>query len=199
MSTIVKKLAEARRIVSGTKMKKAGKNTYSNYEYFTPEQVHKLVDDACREVGLLCLFGMTRNEFGITGSLTLMDVDGDENMTVPMATDIPEIKATNIAQQLGGAMTYTERYLKQSVFGIVDNSLDFDTTENTKKVASAPKKEVAAPKLQTMTEQTYAYYEKNLGTVAPAKLIESLKKYDIKSGFGLKAKNLVHNYIKNLK
>lgn len=37
-------------------------------------------------------------------------------------------------------MTFCERYLKQTAFGIYDNNLDFDTTENTKKVAKAEEK-----------------------------------------------------------
>ena len=61
-----------------------------------------------------------------------------------MASAIPEIKATNVAQQLGGCSTYTERYMKQSMFGITDNQLDFDTTENTKKQAE-PKPATKAP------------------------------------------------------
>jgi hypothetical protein len=50
-----------------------------------------------------------------------------------MASDIPSIKATNIAQQLGGAMTYTKRYLLMNTFNITDNNLDHDTTQNTQK------------------------------------------------------------------
>jgi hypothetical protein len=36
-------------------------------------------------------------------------------------------------------MTYTERYLKMSAFWIIDNNLDFDTTENTKANAGLKK------------------------------------------------------------
>ena len=49
-----------------------------------------------------------------------------------MASAIPDIKAANISQQLGSAVTYTERYLKMSVFGIVDNNLDFDSKNESK-------------------------------------------------------------------
>jgi hypothetical protein len=56
-----------------------------------------------------------------------------------MASDIPSIKATNISQQLGGAMTYTKRYMLMNAFDIVDNNLDFDNTKNTEK--TQPKEE----------------------------------------------------------
>jgi hypothetical protein len=85
-------------------------------------------------------FDLERNDLGITGKLSLYDVESDsEPVVFEMASAIPEIKATNISQQLGGAMTYTKRYLFMNAFDIVDNNLDFDTTENTKKVAEASK------------------------------------------------------------
>lgn len=135
---IVKQIAEAKKLIRETKMKKEGKNTYSNYEYFTPSQVEKLVSDACEKSNLITMFELKRNDLGVYGVLTIYSLKSDEKLSFEMATAIPEIKATNIAQQLGGCVTYTERYLKQSVFGITDNSLDFDTTENTKKQNEKP-------------------------------------------------------------
>lgn len=134
---IVKQLSNAKKNIRETKMKKEGKNTFSNYEYFTPSQVEKLVSDACAGNNLLPVFELKRNELGVYGVLTVYSTLSDEKLTFEMATAIPEIKATNVAQQLGGCVTYTERYLKQSVFGITDNSLDFDTTENTKQTATS--------------------------------------------------------------
>jgi len=40
------------------------------------------------------------------------------------------LKATNIAQQLGGAMTYSKRYLLMNAYDISDNNLDFDSKNN---------------------------------------------------------------------
>ena len=85
------------------------------------------------------------------GRLTVYDLESGEKLTAEMATAIPEIKATNIAQQLGGCVTYTERYLKMSLFGITDNQLDFDTTENTKKQA-APKTSTKTPEQPKIKE-----------------------------------------------
>jgi hypothetical protein len=140
---IIKKIALCKAEIKATKMKKDGHNSYSNYDYFTPAQIEKLVYDACEHQKLVTKFDLIRNEYGITGKLTVIDTESYEpnknllpensSITFEMATAIPEIKATNIAQQLGGCVTYTERYLKMSAFGITDNSLDFDTTENTKK------------------------------------------------------------------
>lgn len=134
--TIYEKLAKAKQQIANTEMKKAGKNSFSNYDYFTPEQVSMLVQKACDDNWLITLFSLKRNEFWEYGVLTVIDVAEGWEITVEWATAIPEIKATNVAQQIWGCMTYTERYLKMSLFWIVNNDLDFDTTENTKKNAA---------------------------------------------------------------
>ena len=136
MATIYEKIAAAKREIANTKMEKGGYNEYSKYYYFTQEQVAKLVYDACENQKLLTMFSLKRDANGVFGELTVLDLETNEKETFIAATAIPEIKATNVAQQLGGAMTYTERYLKMTVFWIYDNNLDFDTTENTKKVAN---------------------------------------------------------------
>lgn len=130
---IYKKILKAKEVIKQSKLTKQGKNTYSNYDYFTPEQVDKLVFEACKEANLLTIFNLKRNELGIYGHLKIVDIDSNTEVNIEMASDIPQIKATNIAQQLGGAMTYTKRYMLMNAFDIVDNNLDFDTSENTKK------------------------------------------------------------------
>ena len=135
MKELLNKLAAAKAEIKSAKLKKEGKNTYSNYEYFTPSQIEFLVATACHNNKLLTSFDLIRNDLGVYGRLTIYDLESGEKLTTEMASAIPEIKATNIAQQLGGCVTYTERYLKMSLFGITDNQLDFDTTENTKKQA----------------------------------------------------------------
>ena len=133
MKELLNKLAAAKAEIKATKLKKEGKNTFSNYEYFTPSQIEFLVATACHNNKLLTSFDLIRNELGVYGRLTIYDLESGEKLTTEMASAIPEIKATNIAQQLGGCVTYTERYLKMSLFGITDNQLEFDMTENTKK------------------------------------------------------------------
>ena len=130
---IIKKIAKAKTEIKNSKLEKEGYNSFSKYYYFTPGQIEFLVKQACTNNGLLTTFDLIRNELGVYGKLTIYDCDSDEKLEYIMASAIPEIKATNIAQQLGGCVTYTERYLKTSAFGITDNNLDFDTTENTEK------------------------------------------------------------------
>jgi hypothetical protein len=137
-SELYKKIQLAKKAIKETKLKKAGWNDYSKYAYFTPEQIEQLVYDACEANGLFTKFDLIRNELGVYGVLTVIDVENGNATDYVMATAIPEIKATNIAQQLGGCATYTERYLKQTAFGISENVLDFDAQKPTANTAATP-------------------------------------------------------------
>ena len=134
MRATLLKINQAIEEIKKSNLKKQGKNKFSNYDYYTPEQVSELVIGSCHKFKLLPKFDLIRNELGITGTLSIYDIESEEEpMIYVLASAIPEIKATNIAQQLGGAMTYTKRYLFMNAFDISDNNLDFDTTENTQK------------------------------------------------------------------
>lgn len=133
MKTLLKKINEARKLIKASDLKKAGRNEHSKYDYYTPEQVNKLVNDACNKQNLFNSYELIRTEFGLVAQVTVFDLDSDESKVFSMATEIPQITATNIAQQLGGAVTYSERYLLMSIYDIKDNNLDFDS--------QAPKKE----------------------------------------------------------
>jgi len=137
MKELLTALQAARAEIKKTKVKKEGKNTFSKYSYFTPEQVEKLVFDACNNNGIVTKFDLDEVNDKLKGVLTVYHIESGKVLTFVMLTAIPDIMATNAAQQLGGAMTYTHRYLLQSAFGIAENSLDFDAQEPKK---TPPKK-----------------------------------------------------------
>ena len=130
---IYEKLQKAREFIKNSDLKKSGYNDYSKYSYYTPEQVDKLVHEACKDVKLLNLFSLKKNKHGYYGELTLIDLEDEKGEIVFIqSTDIPVIKATNVTQQIGGAVTYTNRYMLMTAFDIVDNNLDFDTPQEKK-------------------------------------------------------------------
>jgi hypothetical protein len=124
---VFKKLQQAKEKIKKSDLKKEGRNEYSKYDYFTPEQVDKLVFEAAKEFNLFNSYQLKRTEFGLVAQLKVIDLDSGKSEIFEIATEIPEIKATNIAQQLGGAVTYSKRYLLMSTYDIVDNNLDFDS------------------------------------------------------------------------
>lgn len=141
MKNIINSLAKAKSKIATLKLNKEWENDYSHYNYFTPEQVNSIVQEACNEFKLLTKFDLKRNEFGLYGTLTVYDLESGESLVFEGASELPDIKATVSSQRYGWLMTYLERYLKSTAFWIVENGLDLDTTENTKKVAGATKSE----------------------------------------------------------
>lgn len=160
------KLADARDIIAKTELKKQGKNEFSHYEYYSPEQVIALVQDANNKVGLINVFSLKKDELGIYGELKIVDTDNGDWVEFIGVAEVPDIKATNITQKYGGCYTYINRYLLMLAYNFADcelNSLDFDTTEQTKK-ANEQKKETKTQlqpftneNLDKLTKQTDKY------------------------------------------
>ena len=158
---VLKKINQAIEIIKNSKLVKEGRNDFSKYNYFTPDQVDVLVYSACKELDIHNKFDLIRNEYGIFGRLTVTDLKSGKQAEYFMASDIPVIKATNIAQQLGGSMTYTKRYLLMNVYSITDHNLDFDTSSNT--AAAAVKKTLTVKQFNITLDSTLPQIKKVLG------------------------------------
>ena len=127
MRSVLNKLALARTFIKSHPIKKDGRNTFSKYDYFTPEIIGKMVNDACVETNLICIFNLKKDELGYFGELITTDLESGESITSVMRTEKPVITATNETQQMGGMNTYTKRYSLMSLFDIEDNTMDFDS------------------------------------------------------------------------
>lgn len=144
VKTILERLAEARKIIRETKVEKLGYNKYSEYKYFTPEQVEQLVADACEKTNTIVLCNLLRGEYGLYQTLDFIAIDNPENkLSFRLSTEKGAITATSATQQMGGTDTYSERYLKMKVFQVKDNNLDPDSQDNRKE---ADKKETTEKK-----------------------------------------------------
>lgn len=132
MQNVLSKLALARVFIKSHPIKKDGRNEFSKYDYFTPEIVSKLVNDACVEAGIICVFSLKQDTLGFFGEVSTTDLETGESIITEMRTAKPLITATNETQQMGGMNTYAKRYALMSLFDIEDNTIDFDSQDNTK-------------------------------------------------------------------
>lgn len=132
MKKVLEKLKEARNIIKSSDLKKEGRNEYSKFDYYTPEQVEALVDKACKETNTIVLCNLKADEFGLYQTLEFIDLESEEKLSFEMRTKHGSITATNETQQMGGTDTYSERYIKMKVFQIKDNNLDIDSQDNRK-------------------------------------------------------------------
>ena len=138
MKTLLQKLNTAKAKIAEMKPTKDGKNSFSNYDYYTPELVQKMVNKGTEGLGLYIGFSTKRDVHGeIIATLRIIDIETGEELIEKMVTDVPEIKATNVTQRFGGMMTYTKRYLLMSTFDITDNTLDFDAAIDKRKELNA--------------------------------------------------------------
>ena len=141
MKEVLSKLAAARTYIKSHPIRKDASNTFSKYDYFSPELVASLVNKACIESDSICVFNLKQDQHGYYGEVIFTDLESGESITTIMRTEKPEIKATNATQQMGGMNTYAKRYALMSLFDIEDNTIDFDAQDNTKQ----PEKKQAAP------------------------------------------------------
>ena len=175
IKSVYDKLLEARTHIKNSKLKKAGRNSFSKYDYFTPEQVDKLVFDACKDCGLITMFSLMNSEHGLHGELTVLSLADNENVVFKQYTAVPTITATNQAQMAGGMATYSERYLLMSAFNIKDNSLDFDTSENTQEQAK-PKPVVKPDLTEDKVQNAVNWATNNKKTLSDIKDIYTVGK-----------------------
>lgn len=137
---VFKALLDARVQILGTKVKKEGKNKFSNYDYYTPSQITSLVTDASQKCNLITHFEIESNEGEFVGVLNVISIEDGSSLRFTIPTATPDIKATNVTQKLGGMVTYTERYLNMIAFAITDNNLDLDSQDNSgEKIKKLPK------------------------------------------------------------
>lgn len=184
---LTEKIYTAKNEIKETKVKKEGRNAFSKYDYFTPAQIEALVAHVCKNNRILTKFDLVRDALGVFGRLTIFDLDSDETLSFDMATAIPDIKATNIAQQLGGCVTYTERYLKMSAFGITDSNLDFDNDAQKKPAKSEP------------TDLLEHYQITQIETLLQASSIDENEKAKIERGMNKYTKEKAERCIEYLK
>jgi len=142
MKKVLQKLQEARLEIYNSDLKKAGRNDYSKFDYYTPEQVERLVDNACSKTNTIILCNLKADEFGLYQTLDFIDLDSEEKISFEMRTKHGSITATNETQQMGGTDTYSERYIKMKVFQIKDNNLDIDSQDNRQKAKQEVRQEV---------------------------------------------------------
>ena len=179
------RLLNAQKQIGSTTIKKAGRNAFSKYDYFTPSQITNLVIGACVDNGLIgtATIDRTTLENGnsqYSGIYTVRNVDAPDEFPIvfTIPSELPELKATNAAQKLGGLVTYVNRYLQMLAFSISEDSLDLDDKDNTN-----PKEVKTSPKSQKLKEITEDQFKSCV-----SKLVEGTAKYtktDVLNGYNL--------------
>lgn len=116
---IYRKIQKCKVELSRKKMKKSGKNKYSDYEYFELEDFLPYVFEAEFEAGLYSKF-----EFNLErATLKIVDTESNEGEFELFSIPVQPVsmKGCNEMQNIASTQSYCERYLYQIAYGIAEN------------------------------------------------------------------------------
>jgi hypothetical protein len=136
---IYEKLQTVRVALQEKNLKKSGKNTYSNYEYYELSDFLPAIMQLMAANKMTSTISFTKEQ----ATLTLIDIEKPEAQIVftsPMAS--AALKAAHEIQNLGAVETYQRRYLYMTAFEIVE--ADFlDITQGKAQPAPASQAQTA--------------------------------------------------------
>lgn len=148
-------------VINEIRITKTGKNTFSQYDYFKPEEINQRVNPLLLKYKVFPLFytcfegyetevvevsseqgGMkyiTKKELKEIAKLEFQDILGkDQTVVYQMPIERIEIKGANKMQNLGGVRTYAKRYLYMEALNISDDKLDLDSDDMSTKSKAKP-------------------------------------------------------------
>lgn len=116
---VYKKLSQARVTLQQSKLKKSGKNKFSNFNYFELQDFLPTVNDIFNNLGLVAIFNLEEKR----AKLKIVDTETLEDIL--FYTKIAEVnmKGSQAIQNLGAEHTYLKRYLYMNALEIAENDI----------------------------------------------------------------------------
>lgn len=142
--TIYEKICDAKLALQNAGLKKSGKNTFANYDYFELSDFLPTIIKLEHEMKFMCAISFDKE----LATLSIIDCESPAKVdfTSPMAS--ANLKGMHDVQNMGAVQTYIRRYLYVNAFEIVESdALDGTAT----KPASTPP--VTAQKVPPMEQK----------------------------------------------
>jgi hypothetical protein len=166
--TIYAKLVDARSMFHKHEIKKTGRNTYSNYDYF---ELADFLIPAMQILAANDLMAIVSFETELA-TMTVHDMKTGESFVITSPMSTANLKACQPVQSMGACQTFVRRYLYTSLFEIVEHDA---LEENTGK--PEPKEKAKKPAAKLATKEQRAYLE-NTETQIPPRRFAWLEKGD---------------------
>ena len=124
MSSVHKKLMQARITLQGMPLKKSGKNKFAGFEYFELGDFLPQIQKIFADIGLCGVISFDDK----LATLTITDTEDGSNivLTSPMAE--ANLKGVHPIQNMGAVETYSRRYLWVTAMEIVEHDALDSTT-----------------------------------------------------------------------
>jgi len=135
-------------------LKKSGKNTYSNYNYYELGDFLPKINDVMDKYGLTAIFNFKED----LASLTVVNCENpSETLYFSTPISIATLKGTYAIQNIGATQTYARRYLYVMAFEIAESDV-LDEKEHDEDLIERGQKinKVRAASINAMLEQTGA-------------------------------------------
>lgn len=149
---VYQKIQECRVELYQMNLKKSGRNTFSNYDYFELADFLPVVNNMFLQKGLISLFNIDAEE----ASLTIIDIATSQQVKFTSPVAEATIKGANPVQCLGGTHTYLKRYLYFNALEIVENDM-FDSTQGKKQENTQPQPQKAPYSASYQPQQANTY------------------------------------------
>jgi len=132
MSSVYKKLMQARIELQNTKLEKTGLNKFAGYKYFELGDFLPQTQNIFNKIGLCGTVS-----YGVDiATLEIVDVDDGSKITLTSPMAEANLKGAHPIQNLGAVETYTRRYLWVTALEIVEHdALDATTGKEDRKEA----------------------------------------------------------------
>ena len=141
MSSVHKKLMQARITLQGMPLKKSGKNKFAGFEYFELGDFLPQIQQIFSQIGLCGVVSFDTQ----LATLTITDTEDGSNivLTSPMAE--ANLKGVHPIQNMGAVETYSRRYLWVAALEIVEHdALDATTGRKGDAPIITPKGDIGA-------------------------------------------------------
>ena len=174
--TIYRKISEVRMALLKAGIGKDKKAF--NYAYIDLPQIEALITEECAKVGILTMVDFPEGKavmriydldelptYSVNTTNLITQANNFIEISVPVRSDMVEIKGSQPIQNVGGMMTYMRRYLYMAVFAISEH----DSVEGIGKASQEVAQDIEKEKEQAKQKKAEADPERT-------KLIEDFKK-----------------------
>ena len=124
MSSVHKKLMQARMKLQSIKLNKSGENKFAGYKYFELADFLPQAQQIFNELGLCGVISFGED----LAKLEIIDVDDNSNIVITSPMKEANLKGSHPIQNLGAVETYTRRYLWVTALEIVEHDVLDATT-----------------------------------------------------------------------
>lgn len=119
MSSVHKKLMQARISLQNTNINKSGNNKFAGFKYFELSDFIPTVQIIFEKLGLCGVVSYTKE----IATLTIIDTEDDSNVVITSPMGSAALKGVHEVQNIGAVETYQRRYLWVAALEIVEHDV----------------------------------------------------------------------------